>query len=64
MELSTIMPTPRASPPNVIRLRVNPPKKMSAKVATIEMGIDKEITSVLRMLRRKNSSTMMASPPP
>jgi len=64
MELSTIMPTPRASPPRVIRLSVNPPKKINAKVATIEIGIDREITSVLRMLRRKNSKTTIASPPP
>ena len=40
MELSTIIPTPRASPPRVIRLRVNPPKKISANVVTMEMGID------------------------
>ena len=64
MELSTIMPTPRASPPRVIRLRVNPPKKINANVATIEIGIDSEMTSVLRMVRRKNSNTTIASPPP
>ena len=64
MELSTIIPTPKASPPSVIRLIVNPPKNINANVVTIEMGIDSEITSVLRTLRRKNSNTTMASPPP
>ena len=64
MELSTIMPTPRARPPRVIRLSVKPPKKINANVVTIEIGIDTEMTRVLGMLRRKNSSTTIASPPP
>ena len=63
-ELSTIMPTPSASPPSVIRLRVKPPKYSSAKVATTDIGMASEITTVLRRLRRKNSSTSTASEPP
>ena len=63
-ELSTIIPTPRASPPRVMRLRVRPPSSRSAKVATMEIGIEAAMTSVLRKLRRKKSSTKIAKPLP
>ncbi len=64
MALSTSMPMPSASPPRVIRFRVNPPKYISAKVATTEMGMAVAMMAVLRMLRRKKSSTTTASRPP
>ena len=63
-ELSTIIPTPRASPPSVIRLRVSPCWYISAKVATTETGMAAVITRVLRRLRRKSSSTSAAKAPP
>ena len=63
-ELSTIMPTPRARPPRLIRFRVKPPKYSRAKVAITEIGIDSAMTTVLRTLRRNSSSTKTASTPP
>ena len=50
------MPTPKANPPRVMRLIVNPPKYMSAKVAMIEMGMEREIATVLLRLRRKRAA--------
>jgi len=64
MALSTSMPTPRASPPRVIRFKVNPLKYIKANVAITEIGMVVAIMAVLGMLRRNSSSTMIASPPP
>ncbi len=62
--LSTSIPTPRASPPKVIRLRVKPLKYNRAKVAIMEMGIAVAIITVLRTLRRNTSSMITAKIPP
>ncbi len=64
IELSTIMPTPSAKPPSVIRLSVKPARKMSANVATSEMGMAMAMINVLRKLRRKKKSTRIAKTPP
>jgi len=62
--LSTSMPTPRARPPRVMRLRVNPAKYSSAMVAMMETGMAVAMTSVLRTFRRKKSRTSMVRMPP
>ncbi len=53
MEASTIMPIPRASPPNVSVFSVKPLKYSSANVPMTEIGIDAQMMSVDRTLRRK-----------
>ncbi len=58
------MPTPRARPPRVIRLRVRSKKNINAKVASMEMGMARAITTVLRTALRKNSRIRTARPPP
>ena len=45
-------------------MRVRPLRKMTAKVAMMEMGMEMAMTRVERMLRRKIRTRMMASPPP
>ena len=64
MALSTNMPTPSARPPRVIKFNVKPLKYISAKVATIEMGIVVAMMAVLGMFLRKNRSTHIARAPP
>jgi len=58
--LSTIRPTPRASPPNVIWFNVRSLKNSRANVAMIEMGIDSAMMNVVDPFRRNRYSTRMA----
>ena len=51
--LSTSIPAPRASPPNVIILIVKLLKYIRLKVAIIETGMAMLITSVVPIRRRK-----------
>ena len=43
IELSTSMPTPSASPPRLMMLRLTPAASMSEKVPTTEIGIARAI---------------------
>ena len=61
---STIRPVASAKPPSDIVLIVNPHIYTSANVEMIDVGMDNATTSVLRMLRRKNSRIRTASMPP
>ncbi len=64
IELSTIIPAPKAIPPKVSTLKVISPKYISIQVAINEIGIEIAITSVLRTLRRKMNNTSTASSAP
>ena len=64
MALSTIIPTPSASPPKVIWFRVRPPKYSSAKQAMIEIGMDTPMMAVLVRLRRNRYRISSASSDP
>jgi len=59
IDASTIMPTPRASPPKVMVFSVNPPKYSRANVPMTEIGIDVQMITVDRTFRRNKK--MMAT---
>ena len=64
IELSTNIPTPRASPPNEMILIVKPPKYINKKVVTMEIGIANPIMMVLLKFLKKRNKTKIASKPP
>ena len=64
MELSTSIPTPKASPPSDMMLRLTSEPNIRKKVATTERGIDRLMMAVLLRSRRKRKSTMTARIPP
>src|SRR5690625_1238582 len=64
MELSTIIPSPKASPPSVKTFNVSPVKYMSENVEIIAIGIDNAITIVARTLFKKSSKIKTEITPP
>ena len=62
--LSTNIPTPKASPPSDMILRVNRPRYIIRKVAKIAIGMAMLMMSVRRMLARKKNTTNIAKIPP
>ena len=64
MELSTSIPTPRASPEREIILSVTPEKYMSTRAATTLMGMEQAMTKVGLISRRNKNSTRIARIPP
>src|SRR5690625_7028428 len=57
IELSTIIPSPKASPPSVRTFSDSPVKYMRENVETTAIGIDTPITIVARILFTKRSKT-------
>ncbi len=64
IELSTSMPMPSVRPPRDMTFSEMPSRYISRKVATMEIGIETPMMSVLRQSRRKANSTSTASRPP
>ena len=64
MELSTSIPTPRASPPRLMMLRDTSNTSMRTKVSTTEMGMASATATGYRGCRRKRKRTRNARTPP
>jgi len=61
MALSINMPAPRANPPSVMILIVNPLKYIKLNVAMMDTGIETLTIKVVLMRRRKTYNTSMAN---
>ncbi len=64
IELSTTMPAAKAHPAREMTLMVRPKTCIMRKVPTNEMGMARVTMKVAETLRRKTSSTRIASEPP
>ena len=62
--LSTSMPTPSASPPSDIILRLNPLKYIKLNVTIIDMGMESVTIKELLKFLKKTKSTKKANMPP
>ena len=60
MALSTSIPAPRASPPNVMMLMERPLKYIKLNVAMIEIGMERLTINVM-FTRRKNKYSMITA---